>query len=213
MTEGSGLVWVTMAFVVVESSVPAAWRRMMRRLVRRAAGDGGSKTLNVVICGGSLDEWASRSDENWNRWVTEIGEMATRDSVGSITVYPVTGATDARLERRRWTVAGVDVTVVPYVDGRRRLADVVDAWPTGLALTEETLGRALEGPSGEPDVVVVVDAPGRLPTALVWELAYAELVDVGVDWESFSGDHLVGALAEFRTRHRRFGGLVADEET
>lgn len=213
MNEGSGLVWVTMAFVVVESSVPAAWRRMVRRLVRRAARETGSRSLNVVLCGGSLDEWSDRSDEDWSRWVTEIGEVASRDSVGSITVYPVAGSANPHVERRRWSIAGVDVTAVPYVDGRRRLADVIDAWPTGLALTEETLGRALVGPSGEPDVVVVIDAPGRLPSALVWELAYAELVDVGVEWASFSGGHLERALAVFRTRHRRFGGLVADEET
>lgn len=213
MNEGSGLVWVTMAFVVVESSVPAAWRRLVRRLVRRAARDSGSRSLNVVICGGSLDEWAERSVESWNRWMVDIGEMASQHAVGSIVVYPVTGSTDLRLERHRWSIAGVDVVIVPYVDGRRRLADVVDAWPAGLALTEETLGRALVGPSGEPDVVVVIDAPGRLPTALVWELAYAELVDVDVDWGSFSGEHLRRALAEFRTRHRRFGGLQVDEGT
>lgn len=179
----------------------------MRRLARRAKGEGSSRSLHVVVCGGTCEEWSRRSDEHWNQWAAEIAAAAAGEGVGSVTVYPLTGSTSSSGAIRRWSIAGVAVTACEEADGRRRMAEVIDSWPSGLAMTEETLGRALVGPGGDPDVVAVVGATGRLPTALVWELAYAELVDVTTDWESFSGRELSAVIDEFRTRNRRFGGV------
>ncbi|MDA2957201.1 MAG: undecaprenyl diphosphate synthase family protein [Actinomycetota bacterium] len=198
--------------MALESSLPAAIRRGMRRIARRATGEGRSRSIHVVVCGGSIDEWNRRTTDEWNLWAAGIGESASRQAVTSVTVYPLSGSDSRPVEVRRWSVAGVAVTAWPQVDGRQRLADVVDAWPSGLAMTEETLGRALVGP-GDIDVVAVIGAPGRLPSALVWELAYAELIDVDVEWEAFTGEDLTSVIEEFRTRHRRFGGLHVDETT
>lgn len=193
--------------VVLESSLPAAVRRGMRRLARRAKGESSSRSLQVVVCGGTCEEWSRRSDDEWNQWASEISAAAAREGVGSVTAYPLRGSTSTSAAIRRWNIAGVALIACEQPDGHRRMADVIDAWPSGLAMTEETLGRALVGPGGDPDVVAVVGASDRLPTALVWELAYAELVDVAVSWESFSGRELSAVIGEFRTRNRRFGGV------
>ena len=62
----------------------------------------------------------------------------------------------------------------------------------------------------EPDLILVLGQPDRLPPSLVWELAYGELVFVPLPWDELSADHLVTAIADFAQRERRFGGL--DEE-
>jgi undecaprenyl diphosphate synthase len=46
-----------------------------------------------------------------------------------------------------------------------------------------------------------------LPSTLVWELAYCELVYLDVPWADLHTEALEMAVAEFAGRHRRFGGL------
>jgi undecaprenyl diphosphate synthase len=41
----------------------------------------------------------------------------------------------------------------------------------------------------------------------VWELAYAELVFIQVEWADLDADDLSGAINNFSNRRRRFGGL------
>jgi undecaprenyl diphosphate synthase len=44
---------------------------------------------------------------------------------------------------------------------------------------------------------------------LLWQAAYSELVFVPTHWPDFDRVQLEAAIAEFRQRERRFGGLVA----
>lgn len=169
-----------------------------------------------MICLGSVDEWVERSDVDWSSWSESLGSVAAEEGVAALTLFPIAGrgSVPPRLPLRQWSAQGVAIRALCEPDGRHRLAEIVNSWPPGQALTEETLGLALTGPGGEPDVVAVVGSPGRLPSALVWELAYAEIVDVDRSWAEFGPDDLRRVMAEFRTRRRRFGGLVdesADE--
>jgi undecaprenyl diphosphate synthase len=59
----------------------------------------------------------------------------------------------------------------------------------------------------EPDLILVLGRSDRLPTSLVWELAYSELVYEGIAWSELRPEHLAASFDEFRLRHRRFGGL------
>jgi undecaprenyl diphosphate synthase len=45
----------------------------------------------------------------------------------------------------------------------------------------------------------------RLSDFLLWECAYAELLFVEKMWPEFTADDLGEALADFRSRNRRFG--------
>jgi undecaprenyl diphosphate synthase len=42
---------------------------------------------------------------------------------------------------------------------------------------------------------------------LLWQCAYAELVFVDTLWPDFGKMHLEQAIAEFRGRERRYGGV------
>ena len=60
-----------------------------------------------------------------------------------------------------------------------------------------------------PDVDLLIRTGGeqRLSDFLLWESAYAELYFTDTMWPAFGPAELSAALAEFRARERRFGGL------
>ena len=61
-----------------------------------------------------------------------------------------------------------------------------------------------------PDVDLLIRTGGeqRLSDFLLWECAYAELCFLDTMWPDFAAADLARAVAEFRTRERRFGALT-----
>jgi undecaprenyl diphosphate synthase len=72
------------------------------------------------------------------------------------------------------------------------------------------LGEVHHAPSA-PDVDLLIRTGGeqRLSDFLLWECAYAELYFTPRMWPEFDVTELARALADFRNRDRRFGGLAA----
>jgi undecaprenyl diphosphate synthase len=81
----------------------------------------------------------------------------------------------------------------------------------GESLTREefsaTLARLDHDRMTACDVDLVVRTGGeqRLSDFLLWECAYAELLFVPKMWPEFTAEDLAEALADFRSRNRRFG--------
>jgi undecaprenyl diphosphate synthase len=84
--------------------------------------------------------------------------------------------------------------------------------PTDLSRSyfARLLARATHAPEDANDVDLLVRTGGeqRLSDFLLWECAYAELVFSPQLWPDFTTADLAAAVAEFRVRQRRFGGLV-----
>ena len=97
----------------------------------------------------------------------------------------------------------------PQTDGRQRLVEAINVLRRDdRAITDANLAAVVNAPApSEPDLALIVGPDNELPTTLVWELAYCELVYVAVPWAELRGQHLEDAIAEFAGRHRRFGGL------
>jgi undecaprenyl diphosphate synthase len=77
------------------------------------------------------------------------------------------------------------------------------------AITPDTLGDALDTRGlPDPDLLIRTSGEERLSNFLLWQLAYAEFLFLDVLWPDFDKTWLERALQEYRTRDRRFGGLV-----
>ena len=59
----------------------------------------------------------------------------------------------------------------------------------------------------DPDLLIRTSGEQRISNFLRWQCAYAELVFVDTLWPDFGKDHLEQAIAEFRRRERRYGGV------
>ena len=58
----------------------------------------------------------------------------------------------------------------------------------------------------DPDLLIRASGELRISNFLLWQLAYAELVFVDTLWPDFGERELRGALEEYASRRRRFGG-------
>jgi hypothetical protein len=162
-----------------------------------------------MVIGGTLGEWARLDDDRWNARVQGLGAIADRAGASFLTVRAFESGDDAvSLDRWERTVGGCRVIIDPCGDGRQRFAEALAQLPADEPINEATIAEALYAPADcEPDLIVVLGEPTRLPPSVVWELAYGELVFLPLRWEELDADHLLDAIAAFAQRERRFGGL------
>ncbi len=69
------------------------------------------------------------------------------------------------------------------------------------------LGEAHGAPAPDVELMIRTGGEQRLSDFLLWESAYAEFVFTTRMWPDFHGEDLAAAVAEFRSRDRRFGAL------
>src|SRR5436190_2100744 len=103
----------------------------------------------------------------------------------------------------RATADGSRVTLRVALDYSSRDA-LLAALPPGIAPTRDAVSKAL-GP--DVDLLIRTSGEQRLSDFLLWECAYAELFFTPTMWPDFGAAPLAAAVAEFRARERRFGGL------
>ena len=170
-----------------------------------------SSLRHVLVVGGTLHEWSTLTDQQWEQRVTGLGSLCSTIGVPWLTLraYEQGGTpVGANLALWRRSIDGCEVIVDPCGDGRVRFAEAMQRLDPDDEVNEATVAAMLYEPADcEPDLVVVLGPPTQLPPSLVWELAYAELVFVPVGWGDLSVDDLSGAIYDFSNRRRRFGGL------
>lgn len=59
----------------------------------------------------------------------------------------------------------------------------------------------------DPDLLIRTSGEQRISNFLLWQCAYSELIFVDTLWPDFGKEHLEQAVAEFRRRERRYGGV------
>jgi len=93
----------------------------------------------------------------------------------------------------------------------RRLAiEVAQGRLSAEDISPERLAQYLHAPDiPDPDVIIRTSGEQRLSNFLLWQAAYSELVFVPLNWPDFDRAALEAAIAEYRRRERRFGGLAA----
>jgi undecaprenyl diphosphate synthase len=162
---------------------------LLRRFIRNDLAELHGNNVKVRVIGerDSLDPDIRR--------LLEEAEELTRENTGLILVVAFNYG--ARQEIAR-AVRGIAEDV-----SRGHLAPA--------AVTAELIGRRLDAPDlPDPDVIIRTSGEQRLSNFLLWQAAYSELVFLPIYWPDFDRTALENALAEYRRRERRFGGLVAE---
>lgn len=190
---------------------------------------------HVVVAGGTPHEWLAFGAAEWRERVDALAAGVSRAGTRWLTLYPFGGESLSSSEMRqmddslstlakiknmgdsrdpRWVIEaddGLSICIEPEPDGRRRFArvlNVLKAQQHAEPLDDASIAYAVLAPSPrEPDLVVVLGPPTRLPTSLVWELAYSELVFLDLGWTNVTEADLELAVDDFTRRNRRFGGL------
>ncbi len=196
--------WVAMPTSLASSSATSAERTVVDQ------GASTRQTLrHVMVVGGTLREWADLTEARWSERVEVLGAVADRAGASYLSLRAFEQGDDVvELERQSRMVGSCLVSIDPCGDGRQRFAEAIARIPLVEPVNEATITEALYSPADcEPDLIVILGEPNRLPPSLVWELAYGELVFHPLVWDELEGEHLVEAIADFDRRERRFGGL------
>ena len=177
------------------------------------------------------------SSENWNRPRDEVGLLldlfmhALKDQVeslhqhgvrlrfiGDLAAFPDSLEHTLRAAEQRTAANTALLLVVAANFGGRW--DIIQAC-RGLAaqvragsleceqIDEHLLGANLSlAGVAHPDLFIRTGGEQRISNYLLWDLAYSELYFSEVPWPDFAPTHLDEALAWYRRRVRRFGGLA-----
>ncbi len=160
---------------------------LLRRFVRNDLVDLHRSNVRVRIIGER-----HRLDPEIGRLLQEAEDL-TRDNTGLVLVVAFNyGARQEVARAARWLASEV-------------AAGRLDP----EAITAELLGAHLDAPDlPDPDLIIRTSGEQRLSNFLLWQAAYAELVFVPTYWPDFDRAALESAIAEYRRRERRFGGLA-----
>jgi Putative undecaprenyl diphosphate synthase len=180
---------------------------------------------HVLLCAGSLREWATTDAEHWRARLELVAKAARSGGAEWATLVPYSDGELGDAETVRTTLIGAcggvqyadrvvvigaeGVTVIVDVcaDGRERVAAAASRVGDGR-ITEQRLASTLSAPApGEPDLVIVLGNATDMPASLVWELAYAEIVFLDAPWTALDAEHIEMAIDDFARRDRRFGGI------
>ena len=94
------------------------------------------------------------------------------------------------------------------VHAARRYAEDLAAGKVSGELTEESFSRYLYSAGiPDPDLMIRPGGEQRLSNFLLWQCTYAEFYFTDVLWPDFTTEELDKAIAVFRSRDRRYGGV------
>lgn len=180
------------------------------------------------------------STENWSRPAHEVSELMgllkayvetdlerlAREGVKVRIIGRRTGlAPDIqeiieRAERRTATNTKFTLQVAFNYGGRADIADAARAFAESVErgeakaadLNEAAFEKLLSTSAAPaPDLIIRTSGERRISNFLLWECAYAELVFQDVLWPDYGPEALSAAIAEYRGRDRRYGGINADD--
>ncbi len=77
----------------------------------------------------------------------------------------------------------------------------------GEELNQESIGRYLDTPYSDIDLLIRTSGEQRLSNFLLWQLSYSELAFTATYWPDFTIDELDSIIDDFKNRQRKFGGI------
>ena len=95
--------------------------------------------------------------------------------------------------------------------------EIVHAVNSALAdghstVSEDVLSRYMyTSGSPDPDIIIRTGGDFRISNFLLWQCAYSEFIVLDTLWPDFGKADVEKCMAEFNSRHRRFGGLDPED--
>jgi hypothetical protein len=176
----------------------------------------GTSLAHVMVVGGTPKDWEAITESEWADLAERLGTVVVAAGARWLTMRPYGPQPDGSSQSPgRWQLDVADGRGIAIIDstadGRAAFAAAAATIPRGEVVDEQAVVRHLYSPAdAEPDLIVILGPPDRLPPSLVWELAYGELVFVNRDTpHDLTDDDLRAAIDTFHGRSRRFGGLDA----
>jgi undecaprenyl diphosphate synthase len=114
--------------------------------------------------------------------------------------------------------SGMTLVVAFNYGGRQELVNAFQSLARDVArgtlqpsdISMESVSAKLDTHAySDPDLLIRTGGEERLSNFLLWQCAYTEFVFLDEYWPDFDGALLDKAIADFRGRERRFGGLKA----
>ena len=175
----------------------------------------GTSLEHVMVVGGTPKEWDGVSQTEWLALASRLGEAAAGAGARWVTLRPYGPGPDGEQVGASfsWHLTTDDhrctVIVDSAADGRVAFARAAASIPDDQPIDERSIAAALYAPADvEPDLILIVGSHNRLPSSLVWELAYGELVYVDLpSFTDLTDANLIAAIETFNGRSRRFGGI------
>ena len=110
-------------------------------------------------------------------------------------------------------IEGFQANVCLNYGGRDEIVRAVNRFAAehpGETITEAAMAEYLDTAGiPDPDLIIRTGGEYRISNFLMWESAYSELYFTDVLWPDFSEKDIDEAVAEYRHRDRRFGGVKA----
>lgn len=79
-------------------------------------------------------------------------------------------------------------------------------------LSEDVLSKYMyTASSPDPDMIIRTGGDLRISNFLLWQGAYSEFIVLDTLWPDFGRSDIERCMAEFNSRHRRFGGLDPED--
>jgi undecaprenyl diphosphate synthase len=196
------------------------------RRVIRGAGELGISVLTLFAF--STENWARPADEVSDLMgllrhylrseIEELGRNGARLRVigerSRLAPDIVADITDAEHRTRNNTSIDVNICINygsrdEIIRATRSLARKAVAGELAPERIDEALfeRELLTAGLPDPDLLIRTSGEQRISNFLLWQCAYAELVFVDTLWPDFGKEHLERAVAEFRRRERRYGGV------
>ena len=175
------------------------------------------------------------STENWKRpegevrtimrlldkYLREAIDTMERDGMKMRIFGDVSGLSPELQELARRTdeiadgIEGFQANVCLNYGGRDEIVHAARRWAEDLAagrasgeLTEELFSSYLYSANvPDPDLLIRPGGEQRLSNFLLWQCAYAEFYFTDVLWPDFTPQELDKAIAVYRSRDRRYGGV------
>ncbi len=104
---------------------------------------------------------------------------------------------------RRELVRAAQLFAMDCLDGKRRPEEMCEE------VMNEYLWTQSLGALAEVDLVIRTSGEKRISNFLLWQSAYAEYYFTDDCWPDFTAEHLKRAVADYSSRTRRFGGVLA----